>query len=156
MEGWNYISTFYFSARIRRKYVNLCEKGFIVVWLFCWMLKQLNHKTTEPQNNIIIFIHWCFMVKCGWYCLPDSCPLLLLLSRDFVPGYSRFARYCLPGKACSRIAPLLPPLGDGRSGTGYRRLRLTIRNQRKAPPGRGWGRADKKKETSKRVLWSLL
>ena len=69
-----------------------------------------------------------FMVIRSRYCLPDSIPLLLLLSRDFVPGYSRFARYCLPGKACSRIAPLLSPLGDESLGTGFLRLKLTVRN----------------------------
>ena len=34
-----------------------------------------------------------------WYCLPDSHPSLHHISRDFVPGYSRFARYCLPDKS---------------------------------------------------------
>ena len=33
-----------------------------------------------------------------WYCLPDSSLLLSYKSRDFVPGYSRSARYCLPDK----------------------------------------------------------
>ena len=33
-----------------------------------------------------------------WYCLPDSSFLLSYKSRDFVPGYSRSARYCLPDK----------------------------------------------------------
>ena len=28
------------------------------------------------------------------YCLPDSRFVLVYKSRDFVPGYSRFARYC--------------------------------------------------------------
>ena len=37
------------------------------------------------------------------------------------------------------LSPLLSPFGDERSGTGYLGLKLTIRNQRKAPPGRGWG-----------------
>ena len=36
-------------------------------------------------------------------------------------------------------APLLSPLGDDRSGTDYMSLKLTIRNQRKATPGRGGG-----------------
>ena len=51
VEGWNYISTFYFSARIRRKYVNLCKKGIIVVWLFCCLVVLLNAQSTKPQNN---------------------------------------------------------------------------------------------------------
>ena len=34
------------------------------------------------------------------YCLPDSRFVLVYKSRDFVPGYSRFARYCLPDRAC--------------------------------------------------------
>ena len=33
-----------------------------------------------------------------WYCLPDSSFLLSYKSRDFFPGYSRSARYCLPDK----------------------------------------------------------
>ena len=32
------------------------------------------------------------------YCLPDSSHYMLYKSRDFVPGYSRFARYWLPAK----------------------------------------------------------
>ena len=32
------------------------------------------------------------------YCLPDSRFVLVYKSRDFVPGYSRFARYCLPDR----------------------------------------------------------
>ena len=32
-----------------------------------------------------------------WCCLPDSC-FCILITRDFVPGYSRFARYCLPDR----------------------------------------------------------
>ena len=34
----------------------------------------------------------------GRYCLPDSGHYMLYKSRDFVPGYSRFARYWLPAK----------------------------------------------------------
>ena len=34
-----------------------------------------------------------------WYCLPDSRSSLHHISRDFVPGYSRFARCCLPDKS---------------------------------------------------------
>ena len=33
-----------------------------------------------------------------WYCLPDNSLLLSYKSRDFFPGYSRFARYWLPAK----------------------------------------------------------
>ena len=33
-----------------------------------------------------------------WYCLPDNSLLLSYKSRDFIPGYSRSARYCLPDK----------------------------------------------------------
>ncbi len=39
------------------------------------------------------------------YCLPDSCIYVFLISRDFVPGYSRFARYCLPDKATDNQQP---------------------------------------------------
>ena len=37
------------------------------------------------------------------YCLPDSRFVLVYKSRDFVPGYSRFARYCLPDRACGLV-----------------------------------------------------
>ena len=30
VEGWNYISTFYFLVKNSRKYVNLCEKVAII------------------------------------------------------------------------------------------------------------------------------
>ena len=39
------------------------------------------------------------------YCLPDSCIYVFLISRDFVPGYSRFARYWLPAKATDNQLP---------------------------------------------------
>ena len=35
----------------------------------------------------------------GSYCLPDSSHYMSWKSRDFVPGYSRFARYWLPAKS---------------------------------------------------------
>ena len=35
----------------------------------------------------------------GRYCLPDSSHYMLYKSRDFVPGYSRFARYWLPARS---------------------------------------------------------
>ena len=35
----------------------------------------------------------------GRYCLPDSSHYMLYKSRDFVPGYSRLARYWLPAKS---------------------------------------------------------
>ena len=37
------------------------------------------------------------------YCLPDSRILLIHKSRDFVQGYSRFARYCLPDRPCGFV-----------------------------------------------------
>ena len=37
------------------------------------------------------------------------------------------------------LSPLLSPLGEDRLATDCLSLKLTIRNQRKAPPGRGWG-----------------
>ena len=40
------------------------------------------------------------------YCLPDSRFVLVYKSRDFVPGYSRFARYCLPDRACCLVVLL--------------------------------------------------
>ena len=38
----------------------------------------------------------------GRYCLPDSLAHLGYISRDFVPGYSRYARYCLPGNSTNQ------------------------------------------------------
>ena len=43
----------------------------------------------------------------GRYSLPDSSHYMLYKSRDFVPGYSRFARYWLPARS-----PLLVPLWE--------------------------------------------
>ena len=37
-----------------------------------------------------------------WYCLPDS-HCCILITRDLVPGYSRFARYCLPDRQVTMI-----------------------------------------------------
>ena len=46
----------------------------------------------------------------GRYCLPDSYHYMLYKSRDFVPGYSRFARYCLPDSSfCARSPSALSP-----------------------------------------------
>ena len=39
------------------------------------------------------------------YCLPDSHLFRLYISRDFVPGYSRCARYWLPAKSTPTITP---------------------------------------------------
>ena len=47
-----------------------------------------------------------FTLERKWYCLPDSRFLLVCKSRDFVPGYSRFARYCLPDRACCLVVLL--------------------------------------------------
>ena len=41
-----------------------------------------------------------------WYCLPDSC-FCIIITRDFVPGYSRFARYWLPAKSSSIVSKQL-------------------------------------------------
>ena len=46
------------------------------------------------------FIGLTRMLRSWRYCLPDSSHYMSWKSRDFVPGYSRFARYCLQGKAC--------------------------------------------------------
>ena len=40
-----------------------------------------------------------------WCCLPDSRSSLHHISRDFVPGYSRFARYCLPDSSYCALSP---------------------------------------------------
>ena len=39
------------------------------------------------------------MLRSWRYCLPDSSHYKSWKSRDFVPGYSRFARYWLPAKS---------------------------------------------------------
>ena len=68
--------------------------------------------------------------------LEDSTTLLCSFAFGSVRLRSKGSRI----KRMRRIKPpLLSPLGDERSGTGYLGLKLTIRNQRKAPPGRGWG-----------------
>ena len=46
------------------------------------------------------FIGLTRMFRSWRYCLPDSCHYMSWKSRDFVPGYSRFARYWLPAKSC--------------------------------------------------------
>ena len=51
--------------------------------------QQLNNKPTKSR-----------------YCLPDSHHYLLYQSRDFVPGYSRYARYWLPAKATYNRQPI--------------------------------------------------
>ena len=50
---------------------------------------------------------WRGCLVVGRYCLPDSYHYMLYKSRDFVPGYSRFARYWLPARS-----PLLVPLWE--------------------------------------------
>ena len=45
------------------------------------------------------FIGLTRMLRSWRYCLPDSSHYMLYKSRDFVPGYSRFARYWLPAKS---------------------------------------------------------
>ena len=50
-------------------------------------------------NNIFVTLT-DFTLERERYCLPDSRFVLVYKSRNFVPGYSRFARYCLPDRAC--------------------------------------------------------
>ena len=45
------------------------------------------------------FIGLTRMLRSWRYCLPDSSHYKSWKSRDFVPGYSRFARYWLPAKS---------------------------------------------------------
>ena len=45
------------------------------------------------------FIGLTRMFRSWRYCLPDSSHYKSWKSRDFVPGYSRFARYWLPAKS---------------------------------------------------------
>ena len=45
------------------------------------------------------FIGLTRMLRCWRYCLPDGSHYKSWKSRDFVPGYSRFARYWLPAKS---------------------------------------------------------
>ena len=62
--------------------------------------------TTEFFSNTDLS-DWRGCLVVGRYCLPDSCHCMLYKSRDFVPGYSRFARYWLPARS-----PLLVPLWE--------------------------------------------
>ena len=61
-----------------------------------------SHKLQNNQGKSMIDAD---ALVVGRYCLPDSCHYMLYKSRDFVPGYSRYARYWLPARS-----PLLVPL----------------------------------------------
>ena len=45
------------------------------------------------------FVRLTRMLRSWRYCLPDSSHYMSWKSRDFVPGYSRCARYWLPAKS---------------------------------------------------------
>ena len=78
----------------------------------------------------------CLVV--GRYYLPDSCHCMLYKSRDFVPGYSRFARYWLPARSL-----LLVPLWE----------RLTVIRLGSNPvPAAFWSGHRQKKHPQKRML----
>ena len=78
---WNFISA-----------VQSVQSVFVHYWVFF-------------RTRIYRIDSGCLVV--GRYCLPDSCHCMLYKSRDFVPGYSRFARYWLPARS-----PLLVPLWE--------------------------------------------
>ena len=81
VEGWNYKPQNIFFLEIRsEKHQRLLNR--------CISFKK-DHATKQSDNETTSFI---------WYCLPDSRPTMFYESRDFVPGYSRFARYCLPDR----------------------------------------------------------
>ena len=48
----------------------------------------------------LVVLLFCCLVD--WYCLPDSPLSLSCNPRDFVPGYSRYARYWLPAKSTNK------------------------------------------------------
>ena len=78
---WNFISS-----------VQSVQSVFVHYWVFF-----SNTDLSDSTDALVV----------GRYCLPDSCHYILYKSRDFVPGYSRFARYWLPARS-----PLLVPLWE--------------------------------------------
>ena len=93
--------------------------------------------TTEFFSNTDLS-DWRGCLVVGRYCLPDSCHCMLYKSRDFVPGYSRFARYWLPARS-----PLLVPLWE----------RLTVIRLGSNPvPAAFWSGHRQKKHPQKRML----
>ena len=73
-------------------FISSVQSVFVHYWVFF-------------RTRIYRIDNGCLVV--GRYCLPDSCHCMLYKSRDFVPGYSRFARYWLPARS-----PLLVPLWE--------------------------------------------
>ena len=53
----------------------------------------------NKQIYLLIFLYWCFICLVLSSRQPSSS---CLLSRDFVPGYSRCARYWLPAKTTNK------------------------------------------------------
>ena len=56
MEGWNYISTFYFLVKNSRKYVNLCEKvAFIALkdtkGPEIWLEASTSQRAKHPRQS---------------------------------------------------------------------------------------------------------
>ena len=65
------------------------------------LLGGKSYAFAEHQQNLLTLTD--FTLDRERYCLPDSRFVLVYKSRDFVPGYSRFARYCLPDIACCLV-----------------------------------------------------
>ena len=66
-------------------------------------IKEIRERTNPSHRLSVNSLSACGLSRrrrstTMWYCLPDSSFLLSYKSRDFVPGYSRSARYCLPDK----------------------------------------------------------
>ena len=57
----------------------------------------------QSIKNIVLTYFYLISLERKRYCLPDRRFLLDYKSRDFVLGYSRFARYCLPDRACGLV-----------------------------------------------------
>ena len=86
VEGWNYISTFYFSARIRRKYVNLCEKAAISE-----NKTSIDKNMGKIDNDMFLFIIVLFLSIDVLFSSEDSTvwktvPSVARVTRDEVSG----------------------------------------------------------------------
>ena len=83
-----YLLIFYSKpSEIRVNPINLCSKKNSVA-------KRTRIYRIDTDTSLV-----------GRYCLPDSSHYMLYKSRDFVPGYFRFARYWLPARSPVLLCP---------------------------------------------------
>ena len=62
MEGWNYISTFYFLVKNSQKYVNLCEKNAFIALKDTkgpeiWLEASTERSESNPGRSLGIIKH---------------------------------------------------------------------------------------------------